>query len=215
MKTISNSQRGFTLVEVLIVVAVLAVLAAIVTPAVSGVISSARAQGKEGDIKNVETGVQRYSADNANALPITGTTEPTASVAIVASTDNVIRVKVDTLATNPSDFTSLAADVTCGSGTEVMTLALAQCFGALDFAGKLVPDYVKAAPKHATDAVTVLAADLVTGADLTLTGADSSKNTIEFYLDAAIASGDGLKVWNVDADSKIIVLKNDVDYGKA
>ncbi len=215
MKTTSKGQRGFTLVEILIVIAVLGVLAAIVTPAVSGVVTSARTQGKGGDIKNVEEGIARYQADNASALPITGSTSPTKSL-LDTNTDAIIKVKVNTSATDPTGFPAdSAVDVVCGSSSSTVAAALDQCFGSLDFAGKLVPTYVKSAPKHSTDLVTATADTDGATADLTITGGDSSKDTIQLYLDANIVAGDTLNVWNVDKDGKTIVLKNDDAYGKA
>ncbi|GEM_PF-6965356 len=214
MRATSKGQRGFTLVEILIVVAVLGVLAAIVTPAVSGVITKARTEGKAGDIKNVETGVSNYSSDNASALPLVGSTTPTKSVKDTDS-DSIIKVKVNTTASDPTGFPADGTvDVVCGTSSTTMAAALAQCFGGLDFAAKLVPDYVKSDPKHSTDKVTATADTDGTTADLTITGVDNQGNSIQFYLDANIAASDTLMVWNADADSKIIVLKGDSDYGK-
>ena len=208
-----KGQKGFTLVEILIVIAVLAVLAAIVTPAVSGVVTSARSQGKGGDINSVDNGVTKYRADNS-ALPITGSTSPSKSVKD-GDSDSTVKVKVNTSATDPTGFISDgSADVVCGDGSGNMAASLVECFGALDFSGKLVPDYVKDDPKHPADAVTATADSDGATADLAITGGDRDGNTVEFYLDASIVSGDGLKVWNTDKDANILVLKNDADYGK-
>jgi prepilin-type N-terminal cleavage/methylation domain-containing protein len=215
MKVTRKGQRGFTLVETIIVIVVLVILAAIAFPAVSGFVASTRTQGKESDIRKVESGVQRYFAEHENALPISGSASPTSSLTDVDG-DGILKVKVNTIADDPPGFPADGAvDMVCGDGSGTMQAALAQCFGALDFAGKLAPDYVKESPKHAADAVTATADGDGATADLSVTGGDSAGARVELYLDASIAITDGLKVWNVDKAARVIILKGDADYGKA
>lgn len=215
MKATGNGQSGFTLMETIIVILVVAILAAVAFPAVRGFVASTRTQGKESDVKKVESGVQRYYIERQNALPITGSASPTNSLTDV-NADDILKVKVNTSADDPPGFPADGAvDVVCGDGSGTMQAALAQCFGPLDFAGKLVPDYVEAPPKHSADTVTATADDAGGVADLTITGGNSAGARIEIYLDASIASTDGLKVWNVDKEARVIILKDDADYGKA
>jgi type IV pilus assembly protein PilA len=59
MKAISNRlkrrQRGFTLVELLIVVAILGVLAAVVIPNVTGLVGSGQSEAAATELQNVQT----------------------------------------------------------------------------------------------------------------------------------------------------------------
>ncbi|MBI4339189.1 MAG: hypothetical protein HY680_04470 [Chloroflexi bacterium] len=208
-----NGQRGLTRLEIIIVVMVLASLTLFVVPVVSGAISSFRDQGKEGDIRNVEASLGRYRSDNGDVLPILGAANPTRAL-VDADGDGVIRVKVNTTFPDPTGFPAdSTADVVCGDGSTTMADSLAQCFGALDLAGKLIPTYLNGAPRHSSEAVTAAADASGSTADLVITGADSSGNSIELYLDANITRGDGLQVWNVDRDGKVVLLKSDAEYG--
>ena len=54
-----GSTRGFTLIEVLIVVAILAILVSLVLPAVLGQTTSARSVAKRSDLKEVEKAVDK------------------------------------------------------------------------------------------------------------------------------------------------------------
>ncbi|MBI4203221.1 MAG: hypothetical protein HY532_08945 [Chloroflexi bacterium] len=212
METARKAQHGFTARETAILIAVAIVLAAILTPALAGVLASVRAEGKETDLKNLTTGVTRYVTDN-NELPIIGSAGPTKSLAD-ADGDGVITVKVNTNTEDPDGFLpDSEVDVVCGSESSSMANALAECFSGIDFI-KLTPDYTKAPPKHSNEIVTVTTNGLGAVADLVITGADSSGHTIELYLDDHITPSDGLRVWSVDNSGKVIVLKNNSDYGR-
>ncbi|MBI4198015.1 MAG: prepilin-type N-terminal cleavage/methylation domain-containing protein, partial [Chloroflexi bacterium] len=116
MKATLKGQRGFTLVEIIIVIVVLAILAAIAFPAVRGFVASTRTQGKESDIRTVESGVQRYFAEHENTLPISGSASPTNSLTDVDG-DGILKVKVNTIADDPPGFPADGAvDVVCGDG---------------------------------------------------------------------------------------------------
>ena len=80
-KTLKNSskrimRRGFTLIEILIVVVILGVLAALVIPGVVGALSDANTSAASARASQITTMVTRYNAFNpttAISLPSTGT----------------------------------------------------------------------------------------------------------------------------------------------
>ena len=209
-----RDRRGFTLLELSVVAVILALLAAIVAPAVTGVAGTARQATKQGDMKDVDTGVGRYEADNPGTYPLrTGYSTPTQAI-VDTDGDGVIKVKVDTSASDPSDWTGVTFDVTCGGPSVTsMANALKDCFGAIDFT-KLVPNYVKNTPQY-DDKNVVVTFGASNGADLTITRANMNGDTLELYLDANITAGDGLYVWNVDKNNNPVVLVKEEDYGKA
>tara|TARA_B100001250_G_scaffold101066_1_gene84985 strand:- start:232 stop:714 length:483 start_codon:yes stop_codon:yes gene_type:complete len=68
---ISKKQSGFTIVELLIVVVVIGILAAIVIVAYNGIQDSARATAKISDIKTMQKAIELYYAKNGT-YPNTG-----------------------------------------------------------------------------------------------------------------------------------------------
>jgi len=207
-----KGRRGFTLLELSVVAVILALLAAIVAPAVTGVGGTARKATKAGDMRDVDTGVGRYEAENPGTYPLrSGYSKPTKAV-VDTNGDGVIKVKVDTTADDGTNFAGVTFDVICGSATSTMTDALKECFGAIDF-DKLVPDFVKNAPQYHSNKV-VVTSDGTNAADLVITRANMNGDTLELYLDANITAGDGLYVWNVDANNNLVALVKEEDYGK-
>jgi len=62
MKTL-KSKKGFTLIEVIVILAVIAILAAVLTPMIIGYISDARKSAAESDTKTIATAVQAFNRD--------------------------------------------------------------------------------------------------------------------------------------------------------
>lgn len=228
IKRIGKAVRGFTLVEMTVVIAIIAVLASLALPAVTGVSTDTRDSSKSGDLSLVEQAVTRYQSDNGT-LPITQSTSPATFVKDVNSDGDII-IRVDSSAANATG-TYPTADVTCTSSSPVAD-ALATCLGTIDFANKLIPAYLKSLPKHGVGTVSHVTATATSGtgigdndattADYTITDCNRTGNTCKFYLDNGDSLlGGNLKVWNVTADSTsadavigVLVLREDLHYGK-
>jgi len=67
-----RDERGFTLVELLIVLIILALLVAIVIPAISGFLGRGRQESFNGDRRNLQAAVDAYYTDSAEKQTIGG-----------------------------------------------------------------------------------------------------------------------------------------------
>lgn len=83
-KKIRKSKSGFTLIELIVVVAILAILAAILIPVVGGQISTAKANASNSDAQAAFTAAQLWQT-NQQAATTNGTPIPASEV--VTSTD--------------------------------------------------------------------------------------------------------------------------------
>ncbi len=90
MRQFKNRESGFTLVELLVVVAIVIALAAVIVPAVAGFANKGDEGGKADERDNVQKGMDLYLADNgvttvtANVLAAdTSTNDFSASTGIV------------------------------------------------------------------------------------------------------------------------------------
>jgi len=73
-------ERGFTLIEMIGVLAVVAVLAALILPKVFDVIADSRVNALAASVKAYETAVTKYYSDIGNLLPLNAAGTPTAEV---------------------------------------------------------------------------------------------------------------------------------------
>jgi general secretion pathway protein G len=62
--TMSMRQRGFTLIEIMVVVVILAVLGALVVPKIIENVDKARVTRAQSDIRGIETALDLYRLDN-------------------------------------------------------------------------------------------------------------------------------------------------------
>ena len=182
MKKILKGQQGFTLIELLTVAAIMAVLSAIVFPAVTGTTSTSRESTQSVDINAVQTGVDRWNSDfsdwptsaQLNGGPLASLLPTGDTSGSGTSSSTPILFTEDDL--SPINFSDLDAF----TGTE------------------FIPDLMRNAPDHATDA------------DITLTSVDADLDFLikrggdDLYirLVAPVAGSVDFPVWGVDADGK-------------
>jgi general secretion pathway protein G len=62
--TMQNAQRGFTLIEIMVVVVILAVLGALVVPNILDKVDQARVTRAQSDIRAIQTAMDLYRLDN-------------------------------------------------------------------------------------------------------------------------------------------------------
>jgi general secretion pathway protein G len=60
----TRSNRGFTLLEIIVVVAIIAILAAYIAPKVAGRVDDARISKAKSDIRVIESSLELYKLDN-------------------------------------------------------------------------------------------------------------------------------------------------------
>lgn len=68
MKNYSSLKKGFTLVELMIVIAIIGILAAVLYPSMTGYFERSRDTNRQGALRNVSLGLIQYSTDN-NIFP--------------------------------------------------------------------------------------------------------------------------------------------------
>jgi type IV pilus assembly protein PilA len=71
MKRIRSGQKGLTLIELLIVIAILGIIAAVIIPNIAGFMVSGRIAAANDELGNVRTAALGYYAANNNTWPTT------------------------------------------------------------------------------------------------------------------------------------------------
>jgi len=91
-----KNKKGFTLVELLAVIVILAIILAIAVPGISGIINSAKKGSFESDAKMIVTGIEY----NVLQSTVTGTAAPVAS-------DTAVTADVDDYGADPTNYTGV------------------------------------------------------------------------------------------------------------
>ncbi|MGB9679466.1 MAG: competence type IV pilus major pilin ComGC [Thermoanaerobacteraceae bacterium] len=71
VKALNKDERGFTLIELIVVIAILGVLAAIAVPQFTGTLSNAKEKADDASLKILQDAVNRYYYDNNETYPTT------------------------------------------------------------------------------------------------------------------------------------------------
>lgn len=110
MKKIFNNQKGFTLIEILLVVAAIAILAGIVILAINPgkQLGDTRNAQRHADINTILNGTYQYVIDNSGTLPAGITTTPTEICKTGGTCTGLIDLSVLTL--NEKYLTSIPKD---------------------------------------------------------------------------------------------------------
>jgi len=66
IKLLKSNKKGFTLIELMVVIAILALLGGMVAPKVIGRLRQAKPQKAKIDLTQIETGMDMYAADNGS-----------------------------------------------------------------------------------------------------------------------------------------------------
>ncbi len=143
-KTINNKdQKGFTIIEVLIVLAIAALILLVVFLAVPGLQRSQRNSGRKSDIGRIITGVNNFVSNNA------GVTVATATDCNTAYNDatTLSQFKNATTAWSCTAITGLAADAGAAAATATINSSLGE---GLYYYAMPSPAITKVFPKTAT-----------------------------------------------------------------
>ena len=74
MFNLRRNKKGFTMIELIVVIAIIAILAAIAIPSFIGITENANAKVNLANARNIATGINAYNALHPNETQITSTT---------------------------------------------------------------------------------------------------------------------------------------------
>lgn len=122
MKSLLRNQKGFTLIEILLVVAAIAILAGIVIVAINPAkqLGDTRNTQRRSDVNAILSASSQYALDNNGILPAGITTTPTEVCAFTGVANCAGRVDLGVLTVNSKYITAIPRDpqATNASGTE-------------------------------------------------------------------------------------------------
>lgn len=86
-----NKAKGFTLIELMVVMAIIAVLVGVVLPGVTGVGLTGKGTGRDAEVREIQQGVQRFNTDTG-LWPTSSGSLPTAALVTTAATTSMLSV---------------------------------------------------------------------------------------------------------------------------
>lgn len=137
MKKLFKNSKGFTLIELMVVITIMSILAGIVVPQVTGSVTTGKGVGSKSNLQNIQQAVDRYAGDNKDLYPIdtSGAAAPalgTAELTLVAGGNTFYLRDIvwdaaagtkkfvpDYLHTKPSQSGDTIGDVLSGATTEL------------------------------------------------------------------------------------------------
>lgn len=192
LRRLRGHEKGFTLVEMMVVMAIVSVLAAIVFPAVSGVGTTSHTTRQAEDVRIVQGGIDRFNAESGY-WP-TGTADG-------GSNDGIL----PTTALVPGAVTSaMIKGITFNKQYDVSPTVTKT----------LVPDYVRSNPLYYNDTNT-MATDDTADTKLLKSGktyATSGGNWTIGASDIDLSGADFGSIWVVDSTGRAYVIKDHTVY---
>lgn len=180
-------EKGFTLVELLVVMSILAVLAAVVIPTVTGVNTSARSTAQPTDINEVQNAATHFNADSG--------VWPTKASSAAATTAWAASALPGTAFTSSGNTYTFTVNSIAG-------LAFTGTYGTKTY----VPDYMST-PKHSTDVqISVPATDTKS---FTINKAGVSSTVVLSNTSGSVQTFD---VWGIDGKGGIWIFVDKDTY---
>ncbi|MBF8264689.1 MAG: hypothetical protein HW384_553 [Dehalococcoidia bacterium] len=221
MKIMFKQSKGFTLIELMVVMTILSVLAGIVVPAVTGTTTAGRGTTMTADVNTVQNAVERFVGDHPKGnnggwpthngvVPSTGSVPIVWGASFVDKTDGIsVRTFAPfTLAQAASPNTPVPAAIAGASSTYIRT--------ALPHAAATRGDLTQVDGKYTgtlidgSQVITVTASGSKPNMTVATTYADT--NTTGWTITDDIAAPTFYPVWRVDSTGKVFVALNAYEY---
>lgn len=228
MKRLFHSSRGFTLIELMVVMTIMSILAAIVVPAVTGTTTAGRGTTMTADVNTVQNAVERFVGDHPKGdlggWPTASGNKPTAGevslpldwgAAYVDKQDGVTVKTFGTMSTgNPSLVNNGASDTTLRAvfGSTYLRTAIPHAGAFITGTGTVTtptatgPYTRSAANSDLNDAViTTFTVDINNTFKPNITVASSLVSTPGGWAKTDNVSSKKYAVWRIDTTGKVFV----------
>lgn len=135
MKKVIKNKKGFTLVELIVCIAIIAILAAVLVPALMGYIKKSNLSKSKSNVQSAYTAISTYISD----CEVSGTTYATTSAGLITEIKDAKKADLSTgyqITFNGTDV----ATVVYTNGKVTATLSATTGNVALTYDGKAVDD---------------------------------------------------------------------------